>query len=128
VPAGHPLAAARAVEPEQLAGQVWVASRSDAGDALLGVWPGLAGRPDVRYVVRDWHAKLELVAAGLAITTIGPILLAALPPGIAVVAVRGEPQEVRRIVIARRPGPLDGAVARVADALLAAARQPQARA
>ena len=46
--------------------QVWVAG---AADAPLGVWPGVAERPDVRYVVRDWWAKLQLVAAGLAITT-----------------------------------------------------------
>ena len=77
---------------------MWVASRSDAGDALLGVWPGLTERPDVRYVVRDWLAKLQLVAAGLAITTLAPVALAVLPAGIAVVAVRGEPQETRRLV------------------------------
>jgi hypothetical protein len=35
--------------------------------------------------------------------------------------VRGEPQEMRRIVLARRPGPLDGSAARVAEALIAAA-------
>ena len=70
VPPGHPFAGARAVEVDELEGQVWVASRSDAGDSLLGVWPGLAERPDVRYVVRDWLAKLQLVAAGLAITTL----------------------------------------------------------
>jgi hypothetical protein len=57
---------------------VWVASRSEAGDALLG--------------------------------------------GIEVVAVRGEPQETRRVVLARRPGALDGSAARVGDALIAAAR------
>ena len=45
VAASHPLANARAVEVEQLKGQVWVASRSDSGDSLLGVWPGLAERP-----------------------------------------------------------------------------------
>ena len=73
VSAGHPFASARAVEVDQLEGQVWVASRSDAGDSLLGVWPGLAERPDVRYVVRDWLAKLQLVAAGLAITTLAPV-------------------------------------------------------
>ena len=99
-----------------------MASRSDSGDSLLGVWPGLAERADVRYVVRDWLAKLQLVAAGLAITTLAPVALGALPEGIAVVAVRGEPQETRRIVLARRPGPLDGAAARVADALVTAAR------
>ncbi len=122
VSAGHPFANARAVEVEQLAGQVWVASRSDAGDSLLGVWPGLAERPDVRYVVRDWLAKLQIVAAGLAITTLAPVALDVLPDGIKVVAVRGEPHELRRVVLARRPGPLDGPTARVADALVAAAR------
>lgn len=118
----HPFAAARAVEVEQLADQVWVASRSDTGDSLLGVWPGLPARPDVRYVVRDWLAKLELVAAGLAITTIAPIMLDVLPAGVRTVAVRGEPQETRRVVLAHRGEPLDAPAARVADALLRAAR------
>jgi DNA-binding transcriptional LysR family regulator len=124
VSAQHPFANARAVEVEQLEDQVWVASRSDAGESLLGVWPGLAQRPDVRYVVRDWLAKLEIVAAGLAITTIAPITLDALPERVKLVAVRGEPQEIRRVVLARRHGPLDGPSARVADALIAAAREP----
>ena len=101
VPAAHPLAGAHAVEVERLEGQVWVASRSDAGDALLGVWPGLTERPNVRYVVRDWLAKLQIVAAGLAITTLAPIALDVLPDGIKVVAVRGEPQETRRVARSR---------------------------
>jgi DNA-binding transcriptional LysR family regulator len=122
VPAGHPFAAAAAVEVDQLRGQVWVASRSDAGDSLLGVWPGLGERPDVRYVVRDWLAKLQIVAAGLAITTLAPVMLDVLPDTIKVVAVRGEPQEMRRLVLARRPGRHDAATVRVADALVAAAR------
>lgn len=120
VPADHPLANAQAVELEQLEGQVWVASRSDTGDTLLGVWPGLAERPDVRYVVRDWLAKLQIVAAGLAITTISPLMFDLLPEGIRVIAVRGEPRETRRIAVARRPGPLDGPAARVLDALITA--------
>jgi DNA-binding transcriptional LysR family regulator len=124
VPAGHPFAGA--VEVEQLAGQVWVASRSDAGESLLGVWPGLRERPDVRYVVRDWLAKLQLVAAGLAITTLAPTMLELLPAGVRAVAVRGEPHETRRIALARRSGPLDSAAARVADALLDAARNGRA--
>jgi DNA-binding transcriptional LysR family regulator len=121
VSAGHPFASAQAVEVDQLKGQVWVASRSDAGDTLLGVWPGLRERPDVRYLVRDWHAKLQIVAAGLAITTLAPITLGVLPDGVTAVAVRGEPHEIRRIVIAHRPGPLQPAAVRVADALTAAA-------
>jgi DNA-binding transcriptional LysR family regulator len=109
------------VEVGELAGQVWVASRSEAGESLLGVWPGLAERPDVRYVVRDWWAKLQLVAAGLAITTLAPVALGVLPNGVRAVAVRGEPQELRRLVLARVPGPLDSRAAVVADALVSAA-------
>jgi DNA-binding transcriptional LysR family regulator len=120
----HPFAARRAVEVGELVGQTWVASRSDSGDPLLGVWPGLAERPDVRYVVRDWHAKLQLVAAGLAITTCAPVLRGSLPDGVHVVAVRGEPCELRRMVLARATAPLRGAVAAVADALAAAAHCP----
>jgi molybdate transport repressor ModE-like protein len=121
VGARHPFAGRRAVEVGELAGQVWVASRSEAGESLLGVWPGLAERPDVRYVVRDWWAKLQLVAAGLAITTLAPVALGVLPDGVRAVAVRGEPQELRRLVLARVPGPLDGRAAAVADALVSAA-------
>ena len=122
VAAGHPLAGAGAIEVEQLAGEVWVARRSDAGDSLLGVWPGLAERPDVRYLVRDWLAKLQIVAAGLAITTLAPVAVDVLPEGVEVVAVRGEPPQTRRLILARRPGPLAGSAVRVADAVLAAAR------
>jgi DNA-binding transcriptional LysR family regulator len=122
VAASNPLASAAMVEARELEGQVWVASRSDAGDSLLGVWPGLAHRPDVRYVVRDWLAKLSIVAAGLAITTVAPVSLDGLPDGIKVLAVRGEPRELRRIVLARQPGPMDEPAARVADALIATAR------
>jgi DNA-binding transcriptional LysR family regulator len=119
----HPFAARRAVEVGELAGQTWVAGRSESGESQLGVWPGLAERPDVRYVVRDWQAKLALVAAGLAITTLAPVALGALPDGVRVVAVRGEPCETRRMVLAHLPGPLPGAAGQVADALLAAARR-----
>jgi DNA-binding transcriptional LysR family regulator len=122
VPVSHPFASFRAVEVQQLEGQVWVASRSDTGDNLLGVWPGLAERPEIRYVVRDWLAKLQIVAAGLAITTLAPVMQDVLPAGIAVVAVRGEPQELRRLVVARRPGPLERSAANVSDALIAAGR------
>jgi DNA-binding transcriptional LysR family regulator len=122
VPAHHPFATTGVVDVDALEGQIWVASRSDAGESLLGVWPGLAERPDVRYVVRDWMAKLQIVAAGLAITTLAPVAREVVPAGVSIVSVRGEPQEMRRVVLARRPGPLDDAVARVADALVAAAR------
>ena len=120
---GHPLAAYDAVELAQLEGRRWVASRSDAGETLLGVWPGLAGRPDVAFVVRDWLAKLGLVAAGLAITTVPDIAAPAVPPAVRLLTVRGEPQELRRAVLARLPGPSTQEVDAVAGALRAAARE-----
>jgi molybdate transport repressor ModE-like protein len=110
----HPFAGRRAVEVSELAGQVWVAG---GADAPLGVWPGLAERPDVRYVVRDWWAKLQIVAAGLAITTLPPVAVGVLPTGVHVVGVRGEPEEARRLVLARLPGPVSGTATAVADAL-----------
>jgi DNA-binding transcriptional LysR family regulator len=121
VGAGHPFAARRAVEVGELRGQTWVAGRSDTGETQLGVWPGLAERPDVRYAVRDWHAKLHIVAAGLAITTLAPVALGTLPDGVRAVAVRGEPNETRRMVLAHLPGRLDAAAATVAHALIDAA-------
>jgi DNA-binding transcriptional LysR family regulator len=123
VGAGHPFASRRAVEIGELVGQTWVAGRSDTGEILPGVWPGLPGRPEIRYVVRDWWAKLRLVAAGLAITTIPPVALHLLPLDVRVVAVRGEPPETRRLVLSHRPEPLSNATAQVADALRRAARR-----
>jgi DNA-binding transcriptional LysR family regulator len=118
----HPFASRRAVEVEELTGQIWVAGRSDSGETQLGVWPGLAERPEVRYVVRDWQAKLQVVAAGLAITTLAPVALDVLPPDVRVVAVRGEPRETRRMVLARAPGVAHDGVDAVAEALVDAAR------
>lgn len=122
VSADDPLAAYDAVELGQLEGRRWVASRSDAGETLLGVWPGLAGRPEVAFVVRDWLSKLGLVAAGVAITTVPAIAAPAIPPGVRLLGVRGGPRELRRAVLARLPGSAAPEVDAVADALHAAAR------
>jgi len=121
VGATHPFAGRGAVEVAELAGQVWVAGRPEGGGSLLGVWPGLAERPDVRYAVQDWWARLQLVAAGLGVTTIPPVAVHRLPDGIRAVAVRGEPHETRRMVLAHRAGPLDAAAGAVAEALVRAA-------
>ena len=123
---GHPLAARGAVDVDELAGERWVASPSEAGEALLGVWPGLPGRPIVAFTVRDWLGKVGLVASGLAITTVPPAVAAALPPEIHLVAVRGEPHERRRLVVARAPGSRMPAIDTVAEALRAAVARTRA--
>ncbi|MFL6119703.1 LysR family transcriptional regulator [Actinophytocola sp.] len=117
VPAGHPLAAARSVSVADLRGQRWIAS-STAGE--MGVWPGLDERPAVAHTARDWLAKLNLVAAGAGITTVPAVLAAAVPAGVSVKPVAGEP---RRLVLARLPQPLVGAAAHVVDALRTAAAE-----
>jgi DNA-binding transcriptional LysR family regulator len=119
VPAEHPLARGEFIDAEDLRGQRWIAGTGN--DPTLGVWPDLDERPDIVHSVRDWLAKLELVAAGLGITTVPTALLAAVPAGVRVLPVRGGAQEQRRLLLARLPQPLTEPVARLADAIRAAA-------
>jgi DNA-binding transcriptional LysR family regulator len=120
VPANHPLAASDSVDVADLRGQRWIAGPSSD---LMGVWPGLDERPEVAHTARDWLAKLHLVAAGAGITTISSSLAGAAPLGIRVITVRGGPQELRRILLARLPGRLSDAATAVADALRGAAQE-----
>ncbi|MFI6875426.1 LysR family transcriptional regulator [Streptomyces sp. NPDC050400] len=121
VPATHPLARGEYVDVADLRGQRWIAGSTSGEDRLMGVWPGLDERPEIAHVARDWLAKLHLVAAGFGLTTIPASLVAAAPPGVRVLPVRGGPQEQRRLVLARLPAPPSPAVTRVAAVLRATA-------
>jgi DNA-binding transcriptional LysR family regulator len=118
----HRLARRRAVEVEELEGLTWVGSPVGGSEPVLGVWPGLRERADVRYVARDWLTKLRLVATGVAVTTVPPLLAPYLPAGVRILAVRGEPVEARRLSVLRRPGPVPPEQAVVLDALRGALR------
>jgi DNA-binding transcriptional LysR family regulator len=120
VPATHPLAGADSVDVADLRGERWIASPSTREQERLGVWPGLDERPEIAHTARDWLAKLSLVAAGCGLTTLPASLVSAVPPGVRVLAVRGGPQEQRRILLARLPHPPTEPAARLADALRAA--------
>ncbi|GAA1108032.1 LysR family transcriptional regulator [Kribbella jejuensis] len=117
VPASHPLAAYDSVEVADLHGQRWIAGPASSSELWLGVWPGLDERPLIAHTARDWLAKLHLVAAGAGITTIPASLTPAVPPGIKILPVTGGPQELRRTLLARMPGPLPEPTAVVAAAL-----------
>ncbi|MVU80330.1 LysR family transcriptional regulator [Nocardia sp. ET3-3] len=119
VPADHPLARGHHIDVADLRGQSWIAGTGD--DLSMGVWPGLDERPAIAHTVRDWLAKLELVAAGCGITTIPASLTPACPPGVRALPVHGGPGEYRRLLLARLPGPLADPVARVAETLRAIA-------
>jgi len=120
VPTTSPLAGRDTV---QLSEQSWIASPGSSSDPLLGVWPGLAGRPRISHTARDWRTVLYLVAAGAGITTVPTSLSAAVPAGVRLLAVQGGPVERRRMVLARLPGPASPMVVELARAL----RQETAR-
>lgn len=105
VPADSRFADRATVSADDLAGETWIGSPAGIDEPLLGVWPGLPGRPRVQHAARDWLTKLHLVAAGAGITTVPATLLAAIPPGIRLVTVDGIPDERRRVSLVRLPGP-----------------------
>ncbi|MDQ6732100.1 MAG: LysR family transcriptional regulator [Actinomycetota bacterium] len=100
----HRLAGRSRVHPAELTGERWVMARSEGQERLLGVWPGSAGRPNAPYVVRDWLTKLQLVASGMAITTIPDVLVPALPPDVQHLSVDGSSAERRRLLLVRTAG------------------------
>jgi DNA-binding transcriptional LysR family regulator len=123
VPSTHPLARNDFIDIADLRDQRWI---SGPGDPLvMGVWPGLDERPVVAHTARDWLAKLQLVAAGLGITTVSAALASVAPAGVRVLPVRGGPSEQRRVLIARMPGPVADPVSRLAAALRAAVLEHQ---
>ncbi|WP_437344793.1 LysR family transcriptional regulator [Streptomyces tubercidicus] len=117
VPADGPFAQRDSVSVEEIAREPWIASPGTADEPLLGVWPGLPGRPTVRHTARDWLTKLHLVAAGAGITTATPTLLPVVPPGVRLVPVEGVAEEVRRVSLVRMPGPLKAPTQALAHAL-----------
>ncbi|MFI0819012.1 LysR family transcriptional regulator [Streptomyces sp. NPDC021098] len=110
-----------AVHLDELADAPWIAAPSSASEPLLGVWPGLPGRPRVVHTARDWLTKLQLVAGGFGVTTVPSRMAPVLPPGVRLLRVEGAPPEVRRILVARLPGRPAPGVAAVSGALAAGA-------
>ncbi|MFI9812022.1 LysR family transcriptional regulator [Saccharothrix variisporea] len=94
----HPLAGRGAVGLADLAGQRWIAGSHDPSDTFLGAWPD---PPKVEFAVREWTAKLGLVAAGLGVTLVPGLAAPSVRPDVALVRVR-DPQARRTVVIATR--------------------------
>jgi len=117
-PATGRFAGRTTVTTAELEGVDWIASPTAGGESLLGVWPGLAGRPRIRHTARDWLTKLQLVAAGCGLTTVPPNVTPVLPDGIRILHVEDASQaERRRTLVARLPSRPTSAVAAVIDAL-----------
>jgi DNA-binding transcriptional LysR family regulator len=119
VAATHPLAGRGTVDVAELEGERWIAG-PPSSELVMGMWPGLAGRPVVAHTARDWLAKLRLVEAGCGITTVGEALAGVRPPGVVFLDVRQETRENRRVVLAGLPGRETPARRQLADALATA--------
>ncbi|WP_186778121.1 LysR family transcriptional regulator [Streptomyces salinarius] len=117
VPADSRFADRGTADVADIAAEPWIAGPGAAGEPLLGVWPGLPGRPRVAHTARDWLTKLHLVASGAGITTATPALLPVVPPGVRFVAVTGVAEEVRRVSLVSLPDRAAAASGALVDAL-----------
>ncbi len=117
VPADSRFADRGTADVADIAAEPWIAGPGAAGEPLLGVWPGLPGRPRIAHTARDWLTKLHLVASGAGITTATPALLPVVPPGVRFVAVTGVAEEVRRVSLVSLPDRAAAASGALVDAL-----------
>ncbi|MFD2028749.1 LysR substrate-binding domain-containing protein [Promicromonospora aerolata] len=96
-----------------MAEEQWIVGKGLRGDPQFGAWPTLPA-PRVAYAVRDWHARLGLVAAGLGITTLPEIAAVAVPADVVTVRV-DDPAWFGRAAVAvtrtERPTSVDVVVA-----------------
>ncbi|WP_440556007.1 LysR family transcriptional regulator [Streptomyces sp. SCPE 10] len=82
VPSTGQFAGRMAVHIDELVDAAWISTPSSSSEPLLGVWPGLPGRPRIVHSTRDWLTKLQLVASGQGVTTVPARLAPVLPPGV----------------------------------------------
>ncbi|GAA3082615.1 LysR family transcriptional regulator [Streptomyces olivoverticillatus] len=117
VPSAGEFAGRTAVHVDELVDAPWIATPASNAEPLLGVWPGLPGRPDIVHCARDWLTKLQLVAGGFGVTTVPSRLSPVLPPGVSLLHVEGAPPEIRRVLVARLPGRPTPAITAVTRAI-----------
>jgi len=128
LPRAHRLAGQSTIDPDALREEHWIAGSTDPGTMLLGAWTTGRWRPQIAYEVRDWTAKLGLVAAGCGITVVPGLSAATLPASVVVAAI-DHPAARRTVAVARRDGTEDDApVAPVLEALRDAVPGVMARA
>ncbi|MFJ8026051.1 LysR family transcriptional regulator [Streptomyces sp. NPDC096311] len=104
VPSTGEFAGRTEVHVDELVDAPWIVTPASNDEPLLGVWPGLPGRPRIIHSARDWLTKLRLVAGGFGVTTVPSRLSPVLPPGVSLLHVEGAPPEIRRVLVARLPG------------------------
>lgn len=99
VSAGHRLAARSWVNVGELRDETWIVGEADRSGPQFGPWPTLEHAVSVAHSLRDWTARLGLVAAGLGVAVIPSLLVPALPPQVRALRVE-DPRPFRREVLA----------------------------
>ncbi|PRX49375.1 DNA-binding transcriptional LysR family regulator [Prauserella shujinwangii] len=98
----HRLANRARVRVTELADEEWVVGTGLRGEPQFGAWPSLE-HPRIAYTMREWHARLGLVAAGLGITVVPAIAATGVPAGVVTVPVDDPAWLGRTAVVATRP-------------------------
>ncbi|QDY80679.1 LysR family transcriptional regulator [Streptomyces qinzhouensis] len=104
LPAGHPLAARRVVDLDELAGEPWISSGEPGPDALRHARAAVTPGPDIVVTGEDQATVQSLVAAGLGIALTPLLGLGTRHPGVVVRRVRN-PEPVRPVHAALRTAP-----------------------
>jgi DNA-binding transcriptional LysR family regulator len=99
VSAQHRFAERTWVNVAELRDEAWIVGEADRGGPQFGTWPTLDGELSVAHSLRDWTARLGLVAAGLGVAVIPSVFVPALPAGIRALRVE-DPRPFRRDVLA----------------------------
>jgi DNA-binding transcriptional LysR family regulator len=84
LPRDHRLAKRRTLRCAELENENWIAGWQNPEDTLIGAALPSGFRPEIRYVVPGWTAKLGLVAAGLGVTLMPALAAGAARPDILV--------------------------------------------
>ncbi|WP_313896603.1 hypothetical protein [Streptomyces sp. GC420] len=79
---GAPTTGRTTVHVDELVDAPWPATASSSAEPMLGVWPGLPGRPRIVHTTRDWLTKLQLVSGGFGVTTVPFRMSPVLPHGV----------------------------------------------
>jgi DNA-binding transcriptional LysR family regulator len=119
---GHRLAGLAKIDPEELRDERWIAGSSDLSSTLLGAWTTGTWKPQIAFEVRDWTAKIGLVAGGAGITVVPGLSAQSLPSGV-VVAKIDHPAAMRTVVVAKRAGVDEPHITAVIQALRDSASQ-----
>ncbi|MBL7253546.1 LysR family transcriptional regulator [Actinoplanes sp. LDG1-01] len=97
VPDNHRLAGRVSVTPDDLRDESWIVGAAGPGDGHLGAWPGI-DQPRIAYAVKDWHARLGMVAAGLGITQVPGSVMSMMSRGITALRVDDDGPHTRHVL------------------------------